>query len=294
MTTQTGGIRQLDHVEEFISAIHLYYHKTNDKEWLSSRIIYARKAWQYLNGRTKKYLLVGDYSNVAGNDWADQIRRNGESSFINAYWYKNTLEMEDMEKALGNKTGADFYQVYASRIKDAFNQEFWIRSKPKNCDKGQVGHYLSWVDKKGPHDYFEVDGNALAVAVGLSDEVQSSEIMDFINNHFDYFVDKNGASRVLCGTYSTDDTAMKAGVSQNGGYWYIVSYYMAFAEKKTGHIDRLLDFWNRVATASEKYKNNGLTEWYYEGGEPGGAMNYSWSLALPLFLKSLLDAPCSF
>lgn len=288
-TAETGGIEQYDHVEQFIDAIFLYFEKTKDVFWLGKHVGYAEKSWAYLRGKTNDFLLASPYSDFAGVDWADQIRRNGKATFVNAYWYKVTNDLAEMETALGKKEEGSRYLQYAKGIKGAFNRVLWVESVPTNCDEGKVGHYIGWVDELGKHDYFEVDGNALAVAVGLADGGRASEIMDYINKNFDYFVDKNGATRVLCGVYAKNDTQMVRGTSQNGGYWHIVSYYLAAAEKRAGRIDKLITMWNRVAQADLEYKDQGLTEWDYANGEPGGAMNYSWSLAYPFYLNSLIN-----
>lgn len=289
LTSENGGIRQLDHELMFIDSIYLYFKKSNDFIWFKNNIGFVNKVQKYLEGKTNNYLLVGDYSDFAGNDWADQIRRSGKSTFINAYWYKVMKEIAEMQEILGEKQKSKQIQEYAENIKKEFNNNFWVESEPRNCPKGKIGHYLAWKNDKGTFDYFEVDSNTLAVAVGLADKEKSLSIMRFINNNFNYFVNSYGATRVVCGFYGTDATKMEPGVSQNGGYWYLPSYYLTMALVKTNDISKIKELWNRIDIASRKFEKQGLAEWYYENDQPGGAMNYSWSLSYPLFLASIIE-----
>jgi len=179
---------------------------------------------------------------------------------------------------------------YAEKIKTSYNNVFWIKSKPTNCSLGETGHYLSWVDGKGIHDYFDLDSNSLAVASGLADEQQTKSIMSYINSNFDYFVNKYGATRVVCGTYSAEDTTVIPGQYQNGAYWYLPSYFLAMAEYKIERFDKVKVMWNGVSKANVKFEKEGLTEWYFENGDVGGALNYSWSLSFPLFLNNMMSS----
>ena len=286
----SGGIKQLDHQLQFIDAIYLYFKKTNDKKWLKEHIKYAEKARNYLEKKTDSFLLVGDYSEYSGDDWADQVKRSGKSSFVNAYWYKINKDLAEMDIALNKKSKGEKLLKYSKDIKKNFNKEFWINSEPTLCYRGKFGHYIGWSNQFGKFDYFEIDSNSLAVAVGLTNKKQEKSIMNFIDKNFDYFVNGYGATRVLCGFYKNDATKMKAGVSQNGAYWYINSYYLSKALLTSGKIDRLVDLYERTAFATEKYKENGLTEWYYGNEEVGGALNYSWSVAYPIFLSSIVNS----
>lgn len=288
-TIKTGGIRQLDHMLEYINAVYLNYRKTKNKVWLRAHLPYIEKIYAYLQIKTDDYLLVGPYSEYAGSDWADQIRRSGKASFINAYWYQANRQLAEIYGALGEIKKQSRILEYAQNVKRAFNKLFWVVSTPHNCGDIPFGHYLAWKNDFGTYDYFEIDGNTLAIAAGLANEEQTKSILNTILARFGYFVDKNGATRVVCGHYDNAATNMAAGSSQNGAYWYIVSYYLTMALARNGNEKYLYDIYDRAAAATEQYAAEGLNEWYYENGKPGGAPNYSWSLMYPVFLISILE-----
>lgn len=280
-----GGIKQYDHIEEYINSIWLIYSWEGDKNWLKEKIPYARKAWKWLESRTNKGSLIKcKISKYSGADWADQVRRGGYSTFVEVFWYKATLDLAYMEKALGNYLNYLYYRYYAYNIKKEINKRLWKVSKPAGWKGESFGHYVGWIDEGGTKDYFEVDSNTFAVALGIADKRQAREIMSFINNNFDYFVNSKGATRVLYGNYNQEVISMAEDVGQNGGYWYIVSYFLSMAYHKQGDADLLYTLLDRVVYATLKESKEGLAEWYYKNGKVGGAKNYSWSLAYPFFL----------
>ncbi len=283
-TAENGGIKQYDHLLQFMDAIWQIYSWEGDKNWLREKIPFARKAWKWFEAQTDNFLIKSKISDYCGADWADQIRRGGYSTFVEVYWYKATLDLAYMEKGLGNTSGYSFYLNYAENIKNEINKKLWKVSRPIGYSGQPFGHYVGWIDESGPKDYFELDSNAFAVGMGIADENQSKEIIGFINNNFDYLVNKQGATRVLYGNYSEEVTKAAKDSAQNGGYWYITSYFLTMAYNKMRMPDQLNILWERVAQATIDNQKEGLTEWYYPNEKIGGALNYSWSLAYPLFL----------
>ena len=300
-----GGIKQYDHLMQYTDAIWQIYSWEGDKNWLKEKLPFARKAWKWLAGQTdKNHLIKSTINEYCGADWADQIRRGGYSTFVEVYWYKTTLDLAYMERATGNIFGYFYYFNYARNIKNEINQKLWKVSRPIGYDGEPFGHYVGWIDEKGVKDYFEVDSNAFAVGVGIAKEKQVQEIMKFINSNFDHFVNKKGAARVLYGNYGEEATAMAKNVSQNGSYWYLTNYFLAMAYHKMKMPEQLNVLLERVKQTTIDSQEEGLAEWYYEDGKVGGAKNYSWSLAYPLFLfygeilgikplpNSLIIEPC--
>ena len=290
LTDKTGGIRQLDHMMEFINVAYLNYKKTNDLVALKNHLPHIKKIYFYLKKLTgNNALLIGPYSEAfSGSDWVDGVRRSGQSTFVNALWFQTNKQLAELHLVLGETKEAAKYNEYSNKIKKSFNKEFWIKSSPTNCKSQPFGHYVGWKNSKGVSDYFEVDSNSLAVAVGLASPEQTSTIIHFINGRFDYFVSKNGAARVVCGFYGEEATNIPNGTYQNGAYWYSVSTYLAMAYSRAGKINDLNELFRRVSVASIN-SHNGLAEWYYENGVVGGASNYSWSLMYPIFLASIIQ-----
>ena len=290
-TEKDGGIRQVDHVEQFIEAIYDDYDITQDKLVLAKRYVKAEKAWRYLAGLTNDSLITTVRSPYAGPDWADRVSRSGKAAFVNAYWYQVTVLMARMSDILGNKKQRDFYNAKAKIIRSKFNSTFWRQGQPINCKHKIGGFYAAWVDKGSRSgDYFELDSNSLAVAAGLADLDRSRLILNEISGKFDYYVNSVGATRVLCGTYQNLDTLVKKETYHNGGYWYLVSYYLAAALKK--HPDDygrfLTELHMRASRAAEVADSTGLNEWYDENGIPKGGETYSWSIAFPIYLNALI------
>jgi hypothetical protein len=192
--------------------------------------------------------------------------------------------MSRIEATLGNGAAAANYATYAEQIKTEINARLWRNSVPSGYSGQAFGHYVGWIDHYGTHDYFELDGNALAVALGIADFDQSKSIMDFIDQHFDYLVNTSGATRVLYGYYSPDDTQVPRDEAQNGAYWYLPSYYLAMAYHARHDSAHLFALASRVSASFDMSSQNGLSEWYDPNGYPRGGANYSWSLAYPGFL----------
>ena len=285
-----GGIRQVDHVAQFIEAIFDDYSITGDKQVLAKRYTWAEKAWRYLYEISENDLITTKRSVYAGPDWADQISRSGKAAFVNAYWYHVTVLMAQMSDDLGLPDRRNFYDSKVWAISSQFNTIFWRQAKPTNCEHGLIGYYASWVDGYADSGhYFELDSNSLAVAVGLADPARAKMILNEVSDNFDYFVNPVGATRVLCGTYAPKDTTVKVDTYHNGGYWYIVSYYLAAALSKyptqyKGLVSELQMRTNReVLNAGDE----GLNEWYDRNGRPMGGKTYSWSIAFPMYLNAL-------
>lgn len=289
LTPETGGIRQFDHQLEFMDSIYINYKKTKDLIWLKKKIVFLQKSLKYLRNKTDNFLLTENYSKFCGNDWADQILRSGKSAFVNAYWYKVNKDMAEMSLALGRARDFEYYSDYSAKIKSEYNREFYIVSEPSRCNLGSFGHYLAWSNGNHKFDYFELETNSFAAALGITDEMQFNSIAKIIDKNFDYFVNQYGATRTVCGYYGNDATLVKPGHYQNGAYWYITSYYLTMLLAKMGNTEKINSLFSKVNLASEKWQSAGLTEWYKENGQPGGAMNYSWSLGYPIFLASIIN-----
>jgi len=199
-----------------------------------------------------------------------------------------------MSKILGKNSKHDFYKLKYDAISTKFNSVFWRSGRPTNCDHNISGYYTAWVDDKaGSGNYFELDSNSLAVAAGLADENRAKLILNEIRRYFNYYVNSVGATRVLCGTYLPVDTAAVPEMAQNGGYWYIVSYFLAEAVHKysADYGDLYEALFVRSISATKKSGNEGLNEWYDKNGNPFGGKKYSWSIAFPLYLNSLSAHP---
>lgn len=286
-----GGMRQVDHVEQFIEAIYEDYKITKDKVVLEKRYIWAEKAWRYLDQLTNNDLITTKRSVYAGPDWADQINRSGKAAFVNAYWYHVTLIMGKMSDAIEKPRERDLYNSKAVIIKAQFNSLFWRKGRPTNCDHDIKGYYTAWVDEEaGSGDYFELDSNMLAIAAGLSGSARSTQLLDEIRKNFNYYVNPVGATRVLCGTYLANHGTVQPETAHNGGYWYIVSYFLVAALNRnmSEYWDLLDKLHKRTNRAAMNADNEGLNEWYDRFGHPMGGKTYSWSIAFPIYLNEIV------
>jgi len=287
---QEGGMRQVDHVEQFIEAIYEDYNITKDRVVLERRYIWAEKAWRYLDQLTNDNLITTKRTVYAGPDWADQINRSGKAAFVNAYWYHVTALMGEMSDLVAKPEKRDMYKSKAQVIAKEFNTLFWRKGRPTNCDFDVMEYYTAWVDEEAESgDYFELDSNSLAIAVGLPDSARRKHLLDQIRENFDYYVNPVGATRVLCGTYHARHGTAQPEMAHNGGYWYIVSYFLAAAlNRHTNEYGDLLDkLHERTNRAVMDAGNEGLNEWYDFSGRPLGGKTYSWSIAFPLYLNGI-------
>jgi len=287
-TEENGGMKQYDHLSQFIHAIYLDFLKTNDLAVLRSRYKNALKAWEFLESRTDDFLLYSKRTPYAGPDWADQITRSGKAGFVNAYWYLSTNNLKKMAKVLGKTRDFRKFEGYAENIKEKYSEVFWHLGDPWSCEQGRFSYFRAWVDPEFEDgDFFEVDTNALALAVGLANPIQEKMVLDHIADHFDYYVNPRGASRVLCGFYREANTTQTPKHSHNGAYWYIVSHFLAAAFHNAGYEDELSKIASRANGAVFYDEDKGLNEWYSISGKPLGGETYSWSNSFPFFLENI-------
>lgn len=283
-TALDGGVKQADHVLDYINTTWDIYSWSGDTDFLSTQLPYAERAWKYLADQTNDYLIDIPVSKFSGLDWADKILRGGKSTFVEANWYQATISLAYLEKSHGNITKSNYYENYANGIKFAIQKELWSNSKPININK-KVGHFVGWIDNGYPKNYFEVDSNSAVVGLGIATDDQANEVMKFINDNLATIVSSTAASRDVMGSYSDIDMFgnFKPGEYQNGGYWYIVSYYLSDALSRNKQAAELQQMF-RDSLDTFVSTSSGLAEWYYPDGKIGGASNYSWSLAFPYYL----------
>ncbi len=106
-------------------------------------------------------------------DWPDG-ERDGYvfkpvNTEVNAFYYKNLLEMADIARALGKDADAADFAAEAVRVKESFNRVFFDKAR---------GVY---VDGEGT-DHASLHANAIALAFGLVPDAQKASVVQFVKS----------------------------------------------------------------------------------------------------------------
>jgi glycogen debranching enzyme len=282
-SAQDGGVIQPDALEDYIDGAALVFAWSGDRNWLLRNYPHITAAWEWLHRQSDASgLLYLRTSAFCGADWEDAIRRTGYATYAEEGWYHATLSMQYLAAAVGDRSAARRYAGTLKSIYSSFNRILWRVSVPRGYRGKPFGHYMGWVENNTPHDYFEVDSNARAIATGLASERYARSILQFVNDNRSALENRSGAFRTVFGHYDTIDTDVGINKYQNGGYWYLPSMYVAMAYRRMGYASELAGLAERLGAAAAQAP---LGEWYDAGGYLFGAPEYSWSEATMLYVS---------
>jgi len=109
---------------------------------------------------------------VGAHWYYDAISTGGVNGYYNAFFYKATCDLAEMEEAVGRDQKAGEYRALADSIKRAFNQVLWREDLPGGP------RYLDWIDATGREvSYFCDLCQWPAVAVGVASPEQARKIV---------------------------------------------------------------------------------------------------------------------
>ena len=119
-TEENGGMKQYDHLSQFIHAIYLDFLKTKNLAVL--------RLWRKLgiSCSTDDFLLYSERTLFAG---PDQIKSHVLASYTNAYWYLSTNNLTKMAKTLGKMRDAGKLKV-TEKIKQRYSEVFYSKVTP--------------------------------------------------------------------------------------------------------------------------------------------------------------------
>jgi hypothetical protein len=182
----------LDSNPDLVTNVSELYQQTGNLEWLRTHKLSCEKALDWLirrdeNGNGLVEMFPADQSEGKSSDWIDIVWASYENAFVNAKLYRALVLWSDLEKQLGDKSRAERYTAFASKLAENFNKDtnaggFW--DPAKNC-------YVHWRDKAGvAHGNNMVTPvNFMAIAYGISNDDSRNQI---ILNSIEKQMDKEG------------------------------------------------------------------------------------------------------
>jgi len=124
----------------------------------------------FIERRTAQGLFKLD--DVGAHWYYDWISTSGVNGYYNAFFYKATGDLAEMEEAAGRSKKAAHYRDLARSIKEAFNELFWKEDAPGGP------RYLDWIDREGkPVSYFCDLCQWPPIAVGLASPEQARKVV---------------------------------------------------------------------------------------------------------------------
>ena len=111
-------------------------------------------------------------ADVGAHWYYDAVSTSGINGYHNAFFYKATVDLAEMEAAAGRREEAQEYHALAESVKKAFNEVLWKEDAPGGP------RYLDWIDAKGqPVSYFCDLCQWPPIAVGIASPEQARKIV---------------------------------------------------------------------------------------------------------------------
>jgi hypothetical protein len=284
-----------DETPILISAAADAYRLNDNSAALATARFHLEAAWAAMRAagvdvrHGSRYLLFARLDQHIATDWADQIKRQGYATQLEALWYHATRSMAEIERALGRPNAARHYDEFARGIRDDVNKLLWGVGRPTHRNALPVaafGHYKGWL---GGRDYFELDANFLCIVYGIASKAQAAAIMRFTLQHAAYLLGTDGGNtmpaRTVYGDYDPRDYArihdkIGDGVYQNA-YWPSVGILVANGFALSGDVTAARMILRQIARLFIRDQN--VYEWYRAGGAPSGAAAYQWPARLYVY-----------
>jgi len=243
------------------------------------------------------------------SDWQDLFCTRGKGLYLNCLY---VLALRTAAK-LFDPVEAERLRARADSVSTRINQYFWYagdgdllrpisltfstegnplqdslgrpRWMPKKLHLAGELYYLPYLSFRAVGEWFDSFGNLLAIFAGVTDEQQSSIILDFIERHAlnrwpvlsltpvirpgdpdwrDYYATLNAPHQY-----------------HNGGVWPFLGGFYIAALIKTGRIDAAAQMLEKLALLNHLGHFN---EWHHGAtGSPMGAEDQAWSAGMYLF-----------
>jgi hypothetical protein len=111
-------------------------------------------------------------ADVGAHWYYDAIRTSGVNGYYNAFFYKASNDLAEMEAAAGREEQAQNYRELADSIKTAFNQVLWKEDAPGGP------RYVDWIDADGREVCYFCDlCQWPPIAVGIASPEQARKIV---------------------------------------------------------------------------------------------------------------------
>lgn len=213
-------------------------------------------------------------------DWADEVERINEVSYVNSLYYRALLCASELGRLKGEETNATKYSEDASRVKEAINELLWDE---------ELGHYVDFITHTDnvtsyKEDHFAED-TFTALLYGIADSNQREACFNYANQWLESRNNKEqpyGDWGMLCTwplykntTYRRPRESCDAYRYHNGADWPYLDGLNALTRLWFNDPN-----WGYPLTRWWKYslEHNWLTPVeYYQPEFPHGGLRQAWS-----------------
>jgi len=150
--------------------------KTGDYAWLESNLPQLRAAaWMHTAFNLVNFSAPSDFDKVGlvrcpGPLWVDGFKRSNFTAETNMFAFEVFRRLALVEAHFGNSSGAAKAGAVAATLKASINAKLW--------DYSSADHYVTQLNPDGSvADFMDIDGNLIAVALGIADDLQAKAIM---------------------------------------------------------------------------------------------------------------------
>ncbi|MHB8861132.1 MAG: discoidin domain-containing protein [Pirellulaceae bacterium] len=154
-----------------IIGMHFYLLHTGDLDFVRQCLPALERMLTYFVQRRDADGLF-KLEDVGAHWYYDAIVTSGVNGYYNAFFYKATCDLAEMEEAAGRAQQAHEYGVLGASIKTSFNRVFWKEDAPGGP------RYLDWIDAQGnPISYFCDLCQWPPIAMGIASPEQARKIV---------------------------------------------------------------------------------------------------------------------
>ena len=150
--------------------------KTGDYAWLESNLPQLRAAaWIHTAFNLVNFSAPSDFDKVGlvrcpGPLWVDGFGRSNYTAETNMFAFEVFRRLALVETHFGNSSGAAKADAVAATLKASINARLW--------DRSSADHYATQLNPDGSvADFMDIDGNLIAVALGIADDTRAQAIM---------------------------------------------------------------------------------------------------------------------
>ena len=150
--------------------------RTGDYAWLESNLPQLRAAiWMHTTFNLVNFSAPSDFDAVGlvrcpGPLWVDGFKRSNFTAETNMFTFEVFRRLALVEAHFGNSSGAAKASAVAATLKASINVQLW--------DNSSADHYVTQLNPDGSvADFLDIDGNLIAVALGIADDTRAQAIM---------------------------------------------------------------------------------------------------------------------
>lgn len=260
-----------DYIFSFINALHSYYLRTGDKQFVLRVYPSVARAMMWFQGFRQSDGLLGPMPYWVFLDWSNPDKK-GESSILNAL-YLHTLEnATDLAKLAGDDYHAKIFEADAAAVRAVFNQRFWNASRGLYVDAWDHGRQSGRVGQLA---------NADAILFGLAPPERVKGIFAKITNPS--LVRPSGMNPAT-GQFEIRGTGEASGQTivqaQTYGMYFVLEALAKHGDAKT--VRRYIEkFWGPMAAV-------GNDTFWEDFVQASGTSCHAWSAAPTYFLTTLI------